>query len=64
MISVDKGSPSYATLGPGQTTSFEVDIDDNTAKKLDHFVVGIPSSYEKPENIFDLPNLLNQNTTD
>ena len=63
LISVNKGSPSYGALEPGQTTSFEVDIDDNTAKKIDHFVVGLPSSNEEPKNIFDLPNILNQSGT-
>ena len=63
LISVDKGSPSYASLGPGQTTSFEVDIDVSTAKKLDHFVVGLPSNEEEPTSLFDLPNILNQSST-
>lgn len=64
LIGVDEGSPSYATLGVGQTSPFEVSIDQDIIKDLDHYVIGIKSSNEEPVSLFDFGNQNKNNTTD
>ncbi len=46
LLGVDEVKPSYATLEPGQHTSFEIGINDDIVKDLDHYVVGIKSTKE------------------
>jgi len=60
LLGVDEVKPSYGTLEPGQDTSFEIGIDDNIVKDLDHYVVGIKASKETRP----LSDNLTKNNTD